>query len=903
MQAALTSPHGSMKMSSMNIASSLAKFPRRVGDRSPTGGLFFWLSIVLLLCFAGVARADAMQSLRDRISLNRDWKFYLGDQKGAEAADFNDTAWDAVGLPHSFSIPYFLSKDFYVGYGWYRRHLDVPASDAGKRLSIEFEGVFQDAEVFVNGKAVGEHKGGYTGFGFDITNAVKTGDNILAVRVNNIWNPRLAPRAGEHVFSGGIYRDVWLVVTYPLHVTWYGTFVTTPNVSKDSATVNVETEIHNDTAGEKQCSIQTQVLDPDGKPVAKMRTTLRIPAGKTITFRQTSEKIPNPKLWHPGHPVLYSAHTTVYDGDLAVDTYETPFGIRWFKFTADQGFFINGEHYYFRGVDVHQDHAGWGDAVTDAGVKRDVAMVKEAGFDFIRGSHYPHHPAFADACDEMGVLFWSENCFWGTGGFKNNMWSSNCYPTDAADQPEFDESVRQSLREEIRIFRNHPSIIVWSMCNEPFFTDKATLPRLRVFLKELVELTHQLDPTRPAAIGGCQRGDIDKIGDIAGYNGDGARLFINPGIPSVISEYGSTRAIRPGNYEPGWGDLAKGKTLDKSLKYPWEFKWRSGQALWCAFDHGSIGGPEGLMGIVDYFRLPKRGWYWYRNEFAHIPPPPWPMPGTAAKLQLTADKTTITGVDAMDDVHLIVTVLDASGKPISNSPPVKFSIESGPGEFPTGRTIQFDPVEFKPDTDIPIRDGMAAIEFRSYFAGKSVIRATSPGLTPGEITITTTGTIEFVPGQTPLVKDRPYVRFVPRGEVVADERFGRDKPTRASSEAPGHNGGMANDGDPVTSWQAAPDDHAAWWQMDLERTCEMSSVKLTFPEAGVYEFRIEISDDGEKWRTAGDSAKAKTKGKTSTIKLAAHSRGQCLRVTFASAPQGTPAAVSEVEVTGHLVGP
>jgi hypothetical protein len=150
-------------------------------------------------------------------------------------------------------------------------------------------------------------------------------------------------------------------------------------------------------------------------------------------------------------------------------------------------------------------------------------------------------------------------------------------------------------------------------------------------LKDLVALSHELDPTRPAAIGGAQRGEIDKLGDVAGYNGDGATLFLNPGIPSVVSEYGSTVSDRPGRYEPGWGDLQTE-----------QFKWRSGQALWCAFDHGSIAGHFGSMGMVDYFRLPKRQWYWYRNEYRHIPPPCVAGSGTPARLQLTADKTSFT---------------------------------------------------------------------------------------------------------------------------------------------------------------------------------------------------------------------------------------------------------------------
>ena len=210
--------------------------------------------------------------------------------------------------------------------------------------------------------------------------------------------------------------------------------------------------------------------------------------------------------------------TVVLDGGQPVDDYVSPLGFRWFQFTADRGFFLNGEHYYFKGANVHQDHAGWGDAVADSGFFRDVKLVKDAGFDFIRGSHYPHAPAFAAACDQLGTLFWSENCFWGTVGA--TPWGSSAYPTSAADEPEFEASVRASLRDMIRINRNHPSIIVWSMDNEVFFSDGRVMPKVRKFLRELVAYTHELDPTRPAGIGGCQRGDIDKLGDVAGCNGD-----------------------------------------------------------------------------------------------------------------------------------------------------------------------------------------------------------------------------------------------------------------------------------------------------------------------------------------------------------------------------------------------
>jgi hypothetical protein len=848
----------------------------------------------LVLAFTNLRAQEAAPSSRETVNFNREWKFQIGDQPGAEAVAFNDAKWENVGLPHSFSMPYFAAGNaFYVGYGWYRKRFELPEKWAGKRLFLDFEGAFQDAEIFLNGKKVGEHKGGYTGFEIDITGAAKVGGNVLAVRVNNLWNAQLAPRAGEHVFSGGIYRNVWLVAVNPLHVAWYGTFVTTPKVSAQSATVNVKTEVVNQSEAAKLCALRSDVLDAAGKVVASMNSTQTIPAGKTATFDQTSAPITNPKLWSPETPTLYRVVSTVFDGKTPADRFETPFGIRSIQWTADKGFFLNGQHRYFKGANVHQDHAGWGDAVTSAGAARDVQMMKDAGFDFIRGSHYPHAPAFTQACDEKGVMFWSENCFWGTGGFKGDgYWNCSAYPVKPEDQKPFEESVKASLRDMIRIHRNHPSIIVWSMSNEPFFSDGAVMPKVRDFLKDLVAETHKLDPTRPAAIGGCQRGDIDKLGDVAGYNGDGARLFINPGVASVVSEYGSVSADRPGKYEPGWGDL--GSQLTNG--FPTEFPWRSGQSIWCGFDHGSIAGRNfGAMGLVDYQRLPKRAWYWYRNAYAHVPPPEWPQPGTPAGLKLVADKTTLERVDGTDDTHIVVTVVDAAGKPISNSVPVTLSIESGPGEFPTGPSITF-----APDSDITIRDGQAAIEFRSYYAGTTVIRATSPGLKDATITITSKGGPAFVPGKTPPVQPRAYRPVKEQRGAGTATTYGRGNPTRASSEAPGHSGGLANDGDPATFWQAANAMPNSWWGIDLERIVAIEQFSLLFPEEGNWRYRIEISQDGTTWRPATDQTGTTSTSKDRTDKASPGATGRFVRVTITGVPAGRSAALSEFSATGKL---
>lgn len=844
-----------------------------------------------LLCFGLYAQSD-----RQKFYMNREWKFKLGDYPNAQAIGYDDNDWDNVGLPHSFSIPYFMSQDFYVGYGWYRKTIDIPEDYSGKIFSLEFEAVFQDAEIYVNGNKAGSHKGGYTGFSVDITEFIEAGENTIAIRVNNLWNPRLAPRGGEHVFSGGIYRDVYLTVTNPIHVAWYGTFVTTPVVSKESATINIKTTILNRLENDKRISLLSRIYSPDGKLLKSMKTNYYdVQPNWNIRDIEQSATIQNPDLWNPDSPRLYELVSEVYDnkGGL-LDIYKTKFGIRWVEWTADKGFFLNGEHIYLKGANAHQDHAGWGDAVTNAGIRRDVQMVKDAGFNLIRGSHYPHDPAFSEACDEIGLLFWPENAIWGTGGFSktDGYWNASAYPIFEEDREGFDQSTKQQLEELIRIHRNHPSVIIWSMSNEPFFTAPETLENMKNLLRETVILSHQLDSSRLAAIGGAQRplgeNRIDKLGDVAGYNGDGGVLpdFQNPGIPNMVSEYGSVTADRPGNYDPGWGDLIRN---DSYKGYPW----RSGHAIWCAFDHGSIAGSAlGKMGIVDYFRIPKRAWYWYQNENLGIAPPEWAQEGIPAKISLTADKTDNILINGTDDVMLTVTILDKEGKHISNSPAVTLSIVSGPGEFPTGTSITFDK-----DSDIRIADGLAAIEFRSYYAGKTVIRATSEGLQPAETTINFVGDKPYIEGITPRVKDRPYKRFSKEDQPNIIQTFGQNNPTFPSTSDTNHSGGQATDGDKKTWWQPAPGDTNSYWILDTERGLTIYGINILFAEPAIYKYKIEVSDDMVSWRTISDKSSNNIQEQNFELtRIPNNTKGRFIRISFIDNMR-TP-RIAEVEVLG-----
>jgi len=861
--------------------------------------------------FAALA-VCAPASAADRRSevINRDWTFTLGDPADGQAVDRDTADWRRVDLPHSFSEPYFLGTGFYVGHGWYRKQLMLPAAAAGRRVSLEFDGVFQDAEVFVNGHRAGRHVGGYTGFSIDITPFAKPGANLVAVRVNNEWNARVAPRAGEHVFSGGIYRNVRLVMTDPVHVAWYGTFVTTPQVAEDRATVRVQTEVRNDRTGAAaRIALVSEVLDAGGRRVAMQRSERAVPAASTVTYDQTLPAIASPRLWSPDQPHLYRMVSRLYVNGRPVDRFETPFGIRSVRFTADRGFFLNGKHLYLIGANVHQDQAGWGDGVTDGAARRDVQMIKDAGFNFIRGSHYPHSPAFTQATDELGLLFWSEAPFWGIGGFgADGNWLSSAYPPDPDDRPAFEASVLQQVQEMVRIHRNRPSVFVWSASNEPFFTKGEAMPAMRDFLRREVEFFHRIDPTRPVAIGGAQRGEIDRLGDVAGYNGDGATLFLDPGIPSVVSEYGATMTDRPGEFEPGFGlmpDTPDQKALAPSAPasgaagaapaYSWRYPWRSGEALWAGFDHGSIASIEfGSMGFIDYFRLPKRQYHWYRQVYAGVPPPVWPVKGTPAGLSLTASQTVIRGTQGLDDAQLVVTVRDEAGRALSNSPDVTLSIVSGPGKFPTGRSIRFSNKSL-----VAIRDGQAAISFRSYFAGKTVIEASSPGLKPARLEITTTGPDRFVPGRSPLAPDQPVVAYPP----VTRKAFEGDpinvtisRPTSTSGSQPGHEAPLANDDQPQTEWRASAKEGPAFWAVDLENLYTLHWLSVILPDDQAPAFVVEISTNASDWREVGEAKPGRKSYEFALFDPVVNAR--FLRIRFPAVSPDHPAALSEVRVIG-----
>ena len=733
---------------------------------------------------------------------NSGWKF-IHEERTPETIWDRDL-WPDIGLPHSFGIPYFMENEFYVGFGSYVKEFVLSEDDLQKRISLEFLGVFQVTEAYLNGEFIGRHEGGYTSFAFDLTDKAVKGTNILFVKVNNIWNARIAPRGGEHQFNGGIYRDVHLILTGRTYVERLGTFVRTDILSGNNATLSIDTAIATERPNEP-LTLESVILF-GGKEISSDEVQADNINGKPIRQHFSLSGV---HPWTPETPDLYRLISHVKRNGITLDEYETTFGIRTVRFDKDNGFFLNGNHYDINGTNVHQDHAGWADAVTRSGITRDIQMIKDCGMNFIRGSHYPHHPFFAEECDRIGILFWSELCYWGTAGpKKDGYWYASAYPIYEHDDAPFEDNCMRTLEEMIQTNRNNPSVIIWSVCNEPFFSAPVVMDKARCLVKKLVEKVHELDPTRPAAVGGSQREGFDVLGDVAGYNGDGASLFINPGFPNFVSEYGSSSSFRPGGFFPNYTD---------NVDQP--FTWRSGKALWCGFHHGSIIGDMGAMGMIDYYRLPLNTWHWYRQKLLGIPRPEPLKRGIPHRLRITSDVYEIT-TDGQQDAYLHIEVLDVTNRRISNELSVTLTVLEGDGIFPTGKSITFSPDKKS------LLDGQAAIEFRSYYGGVNVIQASANGVESHCIEITALGEKRDRPN-VPMTLP-PYI--TPAPPFTEKYNLSMNKPVFASSFREGFEPANVTVSDD-SYWQPIKEE-AAWLVLDLEGSRTISVIEADFADDG-----------------------------------------------------------------------
>lgn len=457
---------------------------------------------------------------RSRNSFDFGWKFRRGDPPGAEAAGYADGGWRDVDLPHDWSIegPYDENAPssgpggyLPTGVGWYRKRFTLPGSGGARIVLLEFDGVYQNSQVWINGHLLGERPYGFVPFAYDLTEFLRPGaENVVAVRVDNSRQTNCRWYSGS-----GIYRHTWLLLTDALRVAYWGTFASTPQVSAERATVRVETAVTNGRGHPAACTLSTTLLDREGAIVGEQDQPRLLAPGETVRFVQAL-RVEQPDLWSVGSPHLYTVRSTVRDGDETVDEYHTPIGIRSAVFDVNRGFLLNGEHIKLRGACVHPEAGCTGAAVPERVWERRLELLREMGCNAIRTSHNPFAAEFLDLCDRMGFLVMNEAF---------DEWKDAKAQIRCGYHLYFDEWHRRDLTNFIHRDRNHPSVVLWSAGNEvPDQSDPEGAARLR----GLLEIFHSEDPTRLVTVA-CDRIASEPLSnrarpeflaelDIVGYN-------------------------------------------------------------------------------------------------------------------------------------------------------------------------------------------------------------------------------------------------------------------------------------------------------------------------------------------------------------------------------------------------
>jgi beta-galactosidase len=571
------------------------------------------------------------------VSFDSAWKFHLGDVSGAQGATFDDSTWTALDVPHDWSISLAFNQSSAATYeggyldgglGWYRKTFSLPASSSGQKVFVQFDGVYMDSTVYLNGTQVCARPYGYASFECDLTSGAKAdGSNVLAVKVNN-------QLPSSRWYSGsGIYRHTWLKTVNPVRVAYTGTQVTTPTVSATSATVNVAVTVQNDGTTDQSVTVASSVRDAAGTEVGKgSSAATSVTAGKTASVTHTAT-VSNPKLWSPSSPTLYSVVTTVSVGGSVVDTYTTPLGIRTFAFDASTGFSLNGTKMKLNGTCNHHDLGALGSAVNNRAIEKRLQMLKDMGVNALRTSHNPPAPELLDIADRLGLMVMDEafDC-WYAG--------KHTYDYGRFFNDWYDKDVQGYVARD----RNHPSVIIWSIGNEVAQAgDKTTV-------QKLITSVHAKDTTRPITQAYAAWVGVDSITgleDLVGINYAPDRYdsvhTSNPSYKMIASESSSALRSRGiynnnNNQESSYDDSAAswGHTAETSWKNVNTRDWIAGEFIWTGFDY--IGEPtpyewpskSSYFGAIDTAYFPKDVFYFYQSKWnasgptmVHIVPMNW----------------------------------------------------------------------------------------------------------------------------------------------------------------------------------------------------------------------------------------------------------------------------------------
>lgn len=577
-------------------------------------------------------------------ALGSNWKFTTGNPAGASAADFNDSGWQSITVPHDWAIagPSIPDGDGntgklpWKGEGWYRRALDIPAAYSGKIIYLVFDGVMASPKVYVNGQLAGGWDYGYNSFYIDITKFVQSGKpNTLAVYADtrehdSRWYP-----------GAGIYRKVQLIVTDPVHVATWGTSVTTPLIKPHYADVQVSSTLNNFTSAEESVRVEFVILNPAGSEVAKKDATLKLPPSSSRE-QEVTLTLSNPTRWDISNPALYQVRTSVFRGDRLADVTLTSFGIRTAYFTADRGFYLNDRRVQLKGVNLHHDHGPLGAAFNTRAMERQIEIMKAMGANAIRTSHNAPAPELLDLCDRMGMLVIDE------------LFDKYDRKADFDPASDFDEFAHRNVKNWVMRDRNHPSIFLWSVGNEIGDVQYNINGGFRK-LQTMVNYTRRYDPSRPVTLvcdnqASASLRHFDYY-DVHSWN-YGRRYALarqlEPNKSVIITESASTVSTR-GFYElplpakktdftkslqvssydlnaPDWAEIA-----DDDFMWQQEEAYVAGEFVWTGFDY--LGEPtpytnewvkaNGLtdrqaargsyFGIVDMCGIPKDRYYLYKS--------------------------------------------------------------------------------------------------------------------------------------------------------------------------------------------------------------------------------------------------------------------------------------------------
>lgn len=598
--------------------------------------------ILTLVQMLAINVRSAAQETRQRLLLDKNWKFIQSDIKEAEKPDYDDTKWRTLNLPHDWSIEGEFKEDaatkgpggyLPTGIGWYRKHFNIASTGKGQQFRIEFDGVYMNSDVWINGQHLGKHPYGYTSFYYDLTPFVNKGENIIAVKVDNSLQPNSRWYSGS-----GIYRHVWLNITGPVHVAQWGTYITTPKVNTSSATISVRTTVENHNQGNKNIILRSVVKDGSGKEVANAETPVLLTSSGKTDAEQLVE-VASPSLWSVDTPSLYTLQSSILEGTKTIDTYSTQFGIRNIEFDKDKGFLLNGQHIKMNGVCLHHDAGCLGAAVPDQAWVRRLQLLKDMGCNAIRTSHNPPAPEFLDLCDKMGFLVmdeifdeWVEKK--GQVGFSYHIF--------------FDEWWKSDLLSMIHRDRNHPSVVIWSAGNE--VPDQVVETGKEIMLK-LAETFKKEDPTRPvtqandriAAGDGPAKLPFLELQDIVGYNyvdrwNERRELYYSvdrhnhPDWKMIGTENVSVGGLR-GQYSiaSDKSDRRPGRSRDYRLgmiqaEQLWKFTavndYVIGDFMWTGIDYlGEAGWPNknSSSGVIDLCGFPRDGYYFYQSQWTEKP--------------------------------------------------------------------------------------------------------------------------------------------------------------------------------------------------------------------------------------------------------------------------------------------